>query len=138
MWPRSIRLLAILVSLAPLVEQAHAGGSIALPEVMQLLETEERLIADIEAALDEQDLEADDITCTGARFGNQWRELGGARAIPFLCTIGNRELKIEGTLRLLDGDGRTLDINDPAAPERATNFEQTDLHWSWPPVRERI
>ena len=73
MFARSRLVLASLF-LALTLGPACAGGSIALPEVMQQLEGEESLIAEIEAELEAQDLEADDVTCTGARFGNQWKE----------------------------------------------------------------
>ena len=61
MFARSRLVLASLF-LALTFGTADAGGSIPLPEVMQQLEGEESLIAEIEAELEAQDVEADDVT----------------------------------------------------------------------------
>ena len=137
MFARSRLVLASLF-LALTLGPACAGGSIALPEVMQQLEGEESLIAEIEAELEAQDLEADDVTCTGARFGNHWKELGGARAIPFECVIGKRELQIEGVLKLYDVEDHPVDLDATDAPERAVRFTQTGLQWKWSDAASRI
>jgi len=136
MFARSRLVLASLF-LALTLGPACAGGSIALPEVMQQLKGEESLIAEIEAELEAQDVEADDVTCS-ARFGNHWKELGGARAIPFECVIGKRELQIEGVLKLYDGDDRPVDIDAADAPDRAVRFTQTGLQWKWSDAASRI
>jgi len=110
---------------------AWAPGTITLDEVMDQLKTEPKLIAEIEAELKSQKIAADSVICVGSRFGGHWRELGGARAVPYECDIGNRKLEIEGTVKLFDEQGREIDMGDEKAPETAFDYGQTDLVWSW-------
>ncbi|MDH4982535.1 hypothetical protein [Hyphomicrobium sp. D-2] len=120
-------LAATLLAAAP----AYAGGTIPLSDVMEQLKHEPRLIAAIQAELEQQTLDADTLICTGSRFGNHWRELGGARAVPYECEIGGKTLLIDGTVHLFDDEGRELDMSDENAPSRAFDYSQTDLVWSW-------
>jgi hypothetical protein len=111
--------------------QAYAGGTIRLSDVMEQLKHAPRLIADIQAELEQQTLDADMLICTGTRFGGHWQELGGARAIPYECEIGSKTLLIDGTVQLFDDEGRQLDMSDENAPTRAFDYSQTELVWSW-------
>jgi hypothetical protein len=110
---------------------AHAGGSIPLNEVMDQLKDDAKLIGEIDAELHKQKLKADAVICDGARFGGQWTELGGARAVPYDCEIGGRKLHIDGTVHLYDQNSAEIDMNDEKAPERAFDYKQTDLTWTW-------
>ncbi len=123
--------LALCTSLMLHVSTAYAGGSIPLNEVMDQLKDNAKLIAEIDAELDKQKLKADAVICDGARFGGQWTELGGARSVPFDCEIGGRKLHIDGTLHLYDQNSAEIDMNDEKAPERAFDYKQTDLTWTW-------
>lgn len=114
-----------------LASPAFAGGTIPLSDVMEQLKHEPRLIADIQAELEQQNLQPDTLHCAGSRFGSHWRELGGARAIPYECEIGAKTLLIDGSVRLFDDEGREIDMGDENAPTRTFDFSQTDLVWSW-------
>jgi len=110
---------------------AWAPGSITLDEVLDQLKDTEKLVAEINAELKAQNLSAENIICVGARFGGHWIELGGARSIPYECEIGKKKLNIDGTLVLYDQQGNEIDMSDEKAPERAFDYKQTDLTWTW-------
>jgi hypothetical protein len=110
---------------------AYAPGSITLDEVMDQLKDEPTLISEMETQLKAQNLKAEAVICIGARFGGNWANLGGARAVPYECEVGSRKLEIEGTIRLYDKAGKELDMDDPKAPELAVDYKQTDLKWAW-------
>lgn len=110
---------------------AWAPGTITLDEVMAQLKDNEKLTAEIAAELKAQGLAADGIICVGARFGGHWSELGGARSVPYECEIGKKKLNIEGTVQLYDERGNAIDMSDESAPERAFDYKQSDLTWTW-------
>ena len=110
---------------------AHAGGSIPLNEVMDHLKDNEKLIAEIDAELKSQKLEATSVICGGSRFGGHWEELGGARAVPYDCEIGSRKLNIDGTVHLYDEQGAKIDMDDENAPKRAFDYKETVTTWRW-------
>ena len=110
---------------------AWAPGSITLDEVLDQLKDTEKLVAEINAELKAQNLSAENTICVGARFGGHWIELGGARSIPYECEIGKKKLNIDGTLVLYDQQGNEIDMSDEKAPERAFDYKQTDLTWTW-------
>lgn len=109
---------------------ASAGGSIPLDEVMGQLKDDDKLIAELNAELKAQNLKAEDVVCAGSRFGNQWENLGGYRAIPYECHLGSRIIEIDGELHLLDKDGNELSLDDDA-PKKVVDYKQTNLKWSW-------
>ncbi|MFN3626121.1 MAG: hypothetical protein ACK4TP_18965 [Hyphomicrobium sp.] len=110
---------------------AWAEGSITLDEVMEQLKDDQKLIGEINAELKAQGLAADSIICIGARFGGHWAELGGARSLPYECEIGKKTLNIDGTVQLYDERGNAIDMSDEQAPERAFDYKQSDLTWTW-------
>jgi hypothetical protein len=110
---------------------AHAGGSLPLNEVMDHLKDNEKLIAEINAELKAQKLEATSVICCGPRFGGHWEELGGARAVPYECEIGGRKLNIDGTIHIYDEKGAEIDMDDENAPKRAFDYKETDVSWKW-------
>ena len=110
---------------------AHAGGSIPLNEVMDHLKDNEKLIAEINAELKAQKLEATSVICGGSRFGGHWEELGGARAVPYDCEIGSRKLNIDGTVHLYDEKGAEIDMDDENAPKRAFDYKEKVTTWKW-------
>lgn len=110
---------------------AWAPGSITLDEVLDQLKDNEKLVGEINAELKAQNLSAENIICVGARFGGHWVELGGARSIPYECEIGKKRLNIDGTLRLYDQQGAEIDMSDEKAPDRAFDYKQSDLTWTW-------
>jgi len=124
---------SLLIAAAALLAlpAAHAGGSITLAEVIEQLSDDNKLMNAIFDELYAQKIRAEDVICTGARFGGHWRMLGGGRAVPFECQIGKRKLTIEGTVHLFDDEGKELSIDDDGAPDRAVEYNQRDLKWSW-------
>jgi hypothetical protein len=113
------------------IAAAYAPGSISLNEVMDQLKGEQKLIAEISGALAAKGLKADNVICTGARFGGHWVNLGGARGVPYKCEIGKRTLEIDGKIHLYDKDGKELDMDAEGAPENAVEYKQTNISWSW-------
>ncbi len=110
---------------------AYAPGTITLDEVMDQLKDDQTLMSEIDDALKGENLQAETVICIGARFGGHWVEIGGGRAVPYECELGKRKLKIEGTVHLYDAAGAEIDMNDEKAPERAADYKQTDLKWTW-------
>lgn len=110
---------------------AWAPGTITLDEVLDQLKDNDKLTGEVNAELKAQGLKAEAIICVGARFGGHWTELGGARSVPFECEIGKKKLNIDGTLHLYDQSGNEVDMNDEKAPEKAFDYKQTDLKWTW-------
>jgi len=113
------------------ISAAWAPGSISLDEVMDQLKDNQKLTDEIDAELKSQNLNAASINCTGARFGGNWANLGGARAIPFNCAIGKRTIDIDGELHLYDASGNELDMNADDTPAKATDYKQLNLTWKW-------
>jgi hypothetical protein len=110
---------------------AWAPGSIALDDVMDQLKDNDKLIGEIKAELAAQKLEAGSVICSGARFGGQWTELGGARAVPYECQVGTRKLNIDGTVHLYDENGAEVDMSDENAPKRTFDYKEADITWKW-------
>jgi hypothetical protein len=127
------RPIAILVCslLGVASARADGGGTIALDEVIDQLQDNEKLVAEVLAELKTQNLKAEDVVCVGFRFGGYWRNLGGARAVPYECAIGKRKLNIEGTLHVYDDNGTELDRKDEKSFESATELKQADITWKW-------
>jgi hypothetical protein len=110
---------------------AWAPGSINLDEVIEQLQDEKKLVDEIFAELKAQNLKAEDVICVGSRFGGQWRNLGGARAVPYECEIGKKKLTIDGTVHVYDDGGKELDMNEDASVEQAAEYRQADITWKW-------
>jgi hypothetical protein len=68
--------LGLLVLLATF-GTAQAGGSISLVDLMDRLKGNDKLMAEINAELQAQKLEAESVICDGDRFGGNWTELAG-------------------------------------------------------------
>lgn len=126
-----LRLVCSTIVFMMLMSAAWAPGSISLDEVMQHLKDNEKLIAEINAELKTQDLEAPKVICSGSRFGGNWTDLGGARAVPYECEIGTRKLDIAGTVHIYDKDGKELDEEDDKSPELAVDYTEKDITWTW-------
>ena len=110
---------------------AWAPGSISLDKVMNHLKENEKLIAEINAELKSQNLEANKVICVGSRFGGKWTDLGGARAVPYECGVGTRKLNIAGTVHIYDKDGKELDEEDDKSPELAVDYTEKDITRAW-------
>jgi hypothetical protein len=110
---------------------AWAPASTTLDDVIEQLQEQEKLTAEIFAELKAQNLKAEEVICVGSRFGGQWRNLGGARAVPYECEIGKKKLAIEGTVHIYDDAGKELDMNEDSSFEHAAEYRQADITWKW-------
>jgi len=52
-------------------------------------------VRQIDVELRRRDFKSAGIVCVGALHGQEWRPLGGGRAAPYQCTIGDRTLRID-------------------------------------------
>jgi hypothetical protein len=112
---------------------ALAGGSVGFDEVMQFAAQNRKLEKEIKSSIREQRLRQIDIQCVAARFGNQWTYLGGDRAPPFTCQIGNRVLTINSKLDFFDAAGRLIKggMDNPDIFRKAHTFKGKRPAWSW-------
>ena len=112
---------------------AWAAGSLGLDEVLVAVAKAPKLVAEIQAELSKNNLKPGDVTCIGARHGNQWTYLGGGRAAPYGCEIGQRSLSIEADRVYFDASGKLLGDLEKASPKRAKTFREDNFRWSWTP-----
>lgn len=116
---------------------AWAPGSVGLDEVLQTVRSEPKLVSEIEVELRKHDLKVPEIVCIGARHGNHWKHLGGGRAAPYECRIGDRTVTIEGERIYYDINHRKLgqigQTPDNVLFNRATSFRESKYRWTWSP-----
>lgn len=126
---RSAPVLATLLLATP----AMAEGSVSFDEVMDFAAQNRTLMKEIKSSISEQHVKRNDIRCGAARFGNQWTYLGGDRAPPFTCQIGQRLLTINGDTHFFDINGRLIlgGMQDPRVFREAHSFKATKLTWNW-------
>jgi hypothetical protein len=111
---------------------AVAGvGSTTLDDIIDQLQDEQALIAEILAELKTQNIKTEDVNCAAGRFDDDWRNLAGARTVPFECQVGKRKLSIQGKLHVYDDNGTELDLNAKASRETGIEFKQADITWKW-------
>jgi hypothetical protein len=108
-----------------------AGGSIGLDEVLAAVKSEPKLVTEIQAATAKAGVKAADVVCSAARHGNHWTHLGGGRAAPYECTIGERDLTIEADRVYFDRQGKLLGDLEKANPKRAVSFRESRFRWQW-------
>jgi hypothetical protein len=112
---------------------ARAGGTLGLNEVLVAVYKAPRLVAEIQAELSKNNLKPGEVTCLGARHGNHWTHLGGGRAAPYECEIGQRSLEIEADRVYFDARGKLLGDLDKADPKPAKMFREDSFRWTWTP-----
>ena len=119
----------VLLDAAP----AWAPGSIEFHEVMNFARQNQKLVREIETTMKQEKVQTKDIGCTAARFGNQWKYLGGGRSIPFTCQIGKRELTIDGDVEYLDEKGGIIKggLENPQVFSKARHIRETTPTWKW-------
>jgi hypothetical protein len=110
---------------------ADGLGSATIEDVLDQLQDNQTLIAEILAELRAQNLQAEKVGCVAFRLSGQWRYLGGARAVPYECQVGKRKLNIEGTVHVYDDNGTELDRKAEKSFERGTEIRQADITWKW-------
>jgi len=119
-----------LVTLAAM--PAWADGTLGLGEVLTAVAKAPKLVAEIRAELDSNNLMPGRVICIGARHGNHWKYLSGFRAAPYQCEIGRRSLKIEADRVYLDARGKLLGDLE-SNPKRAKSFREGNFRWTWTP-----
>jgi hypothetical protein len=124
-------LLAAMMALGAI--PAWAEGTLGLDEVLAAVGKAPKLVLEIQAELGNNNLKAENVTCLGARHGNQWKYLGGGRAAPYQCDIGQRSLNIEADRVYFDPRGKLLGDLDKADPKRAKTFQESNFRWTWTP-----
>jgi hypothetical protein len=124
-------MLAALIAL--IAVPASAAGSLGLDEVLVAVATSPKLVAEIQAEVAKHSLKPVDVTCLGARHGNQWTWLGGSRAAPYDCDIGQRSLHIEADRIYFDARGKSLGDVEKADQKRAKTFQESNFRWTWTP-----
>ena len=112
---------------------AHAEGTRGLDEVLTAVAKAPKAIAEIQAELDKNKLDAAAVTCIAARHGNHWKYLGGGRAAPYECEIGKRTITIEADRVYFDARGKSLGGLGNADPKRAKTFQESNFRWTWAP-----
>ena len=116
---------------------ALAEGSLPLSEVLEAVRSEPQLVSQIEVELRKRDLKVPGIVCIAARHGNQWRQLGGGRAAPYECRIGDRTVRIDAERIYFDANGRKLgqlgQAPDNVLFNRAKFFREGKFRWTWSP-----
>jgi|EndMetStandDraft_8_1072994.scaffolds.fasta_scaffold624014_1 hypothetical protein len=106
-------------------------GSLGLEEIMPLIDKSPPLKREVTEALEKANRKADDIRCEGARFPGAWRGLGGERAAPYACNIGDRWLEIRATVRVTGRRGKVFDKVTPDAMKNATTKTETNPTGTW-------
>ena len=124
-------LLAAMMALGAI--PAWAEGTLGLDEVLAAVGKAPKLVLEIQAELGNNNLKAENVSCLGARHGNQWKYLGGGRAAPYQCDIGRRSLNIEADRVYFDPRGKLLGDLDKADPKRAKTFQESNFRWIWTP-----
>ncbi len=119
--------------MAQFTSAAWADGTLGLGEVLVAVEKAPKLVEEIEAELGKNGLKAGGVTCLGARHGNHWTYLGGARAAPYQCKIGQHSLRIEADRVYFDARGRLLGDLDHSSPKWAKTFREDNFRWTWTP-----
>lgn len=107
------------------------GGSLPLTDVLDVAKPYPNLVTQVRLRLIASNLSKDKVTCTGQRFSNVWKGLGGARLAPYVCPIGKRTLTITAEPTYYDKAGYKLKPTDPALPAKAAKVVESRLKWSW-------
>jgi hypothetical protein len=128
---RTICALILMTAFAAI--PARADGTLGLDEVLTAVGSAPKLVTEIQAELSKNNLKSENVTCMGARHGNHWTYLGGGRAAPYRCDIGQRSLNIEADRVYFDARGKLLGDVDKADPKRAKTFKEDNFRWTWTP-----
>ncbi len=122
---------AVAMLLGMTAAGAQGGGSLGLDEVLDAVKADPKLAAEIQNELKKAGLKVDGVICTGFRHGNQWIDLSGARAAPYECDIGKRQIVIQADRMYFDMAKRPLGDMKRANPKRADSFKELNFRWTW-------
>ena len=108
-----------------------AGGTISLADAMTNFDAPPALLDELEAAVRAANTTPADVVCGATRFGRHWTNLGGGRASPYECPIGNKTLLITGTHDYHDASGKVLAPDSPGLNAEAASVRDIDIAWEW-------
>jgi hypothetical protein len=136
--PLSLAMRAVLLVGSCLVwTTASCAAGLGLDELLQIVRTEPKLAGEIEVELRRRDLKVPEIGCIAAHHGNQWKLLGGARAAPYQCRIGDRTVMIDAERIYYDVNRRKLgqigQVPGNVLLNRARSFRESNFRWTWSP-----
>jgi hypothetical protein len=107
--------------------------SLGLDQVLDAVRGDPELVRQIEVELRKRDLKAPGMACSAAQHGSEWRQLGGGRAAPYECQIGERSLRIDAVRTYFDSNGRRLHATGDMLFNRARYFREGNFRWTWSP-----
>ena len=132
-WRWAVLGLAVVLAAAP----ARAEGSLGLADVLEAVKGAPKLLDEIDAERRKKDLKVGEVICSAARHGNQWTHLGGGRAAPYECPIGDRTVKIDADRTYFDINGKKLgrlgQVSDKILFAKARSFREGNFRWTWRP-----
>jgi tetratricopeptide (TPR) repeat protein len=107
-------------------------GSMQLDEIEGALAENNEVLSVIKAELRRQNLDASDVLCVGRLVNGEWVSYYHERVAPFECEVGDRSLVIDGTLELVDPDGKIIDPATPGAHLRDDlEIRYSSVIWNW-------
>jgi hypothetical protein len=107
------------------------AGSLGIDEMMPLIGRSPQLKREVTEAVAKTKLKAEEIRCDGMRFPGQWVNLGGERAAPYVCKIGDKWLEVRATVRVTGRKGKSFESITPDAMKNATTVSETNPTWKW-------
>jgi hypothetical protein len=110
---------------------AQGGGSLGLEDVLAAVKADPKLVGEIQDEVKKSGLKPDSLVCTAFRHNNQWVELSGARAAPYECDIGKRQIVIQANRMYFDMAKQPLGDMKRANPKRADSFRESNFRWTW-------
>jgi hypothetical protein len=134
MFARRIPFVLLLVSSSAMAfDTTKLGqfGTLGLDEMMSLIDKSRQLKREVIEAVAKTKLKADEIRCDGMRSPGQWRNLGGERAAPYVCKIGDKWLEVRATLRVTGRGGKSFETITPDVMKSATTVSETNPAWRW-------
>jgi hypothetical protein len=131
-----VRLAGLMAAVSMLwAGAARAEGSLGLDEVLRAVRSAPRLVHEIEVELRKRDIKVGQVVCVAARHDSEWTFLGGGRAAPYECRIGDRMLKVNADRVYYDINGKRLgqpgSVPDKVLLTRAKSFQETNMRWTW-------
>ena len=126
-------MVLLLPSSAMALDTTKLGqaGSLGLDEMMPLIKKSPQLKREVAEAVAQTKLKGDEIRCDGMRFPGQWVNLGGERAAPYVCKIGDKWLEVRATVRVTGGRRKTFETITADAMKNATTVSESNPTWKW-------
>ena len=107
-------------------QAAACDLSDATCRAIELAGSSPKLMKEIQSELKASESKLSEIRCGGLRLGRIFVHLGGARILPYDCTVGTAKLEILGQADIYDDEG-----NEGATPDTAMYLFQHSPSWGW-------